>query len=231
MAQNRTSSGLRLMGAPTSILDAVSVADVCSLQKTADEISRKFFKNTVQIKVRWGIPSASEPGEPETDIASLSKPDRERLMRAVIHFNGHRYQQALEELKPLVENGQRESSQLYLKTLIKLDDPSWPEVARKINRLYTGTLYVAPGSTEQREDEEPCILIHPTLSSSAGESAPKYVIGYVIFHEMLHKWWDTTPEDQHPPLFRRMDKTFPDRKKAIRWLQENNFTTIEDSIL
>lgn len=219
------------MGAPTNILDAISEADTDMLQRVAEEVNSKFFKGTITIKVRWGIPSASESREPQSDIQSLPQQDLDRVVVALQHFQKGEYEAARDQLKPLVERGLREPSQLYQKVLMRLKDESWPDVARKINRLHTDTLLVAPGSTEMTQGEELAILIHPLLSASAGNSAPKYVIAYVIYHEMLHIWWKTTPDNPHPPLFRRMDKTFPDREKGLRWLRAASFTTIEDAIL
>lgn len=231
LGRNLTSSGLLRTGAPTNIIDAISEADNRTLQRIAAEVNTKFFRNLVTTQVCWGIPSATEPGEPTTDIAHLDEIQMAQLAKAVQHFNHNRFDEAKRALEPFVQIGQRECSQLYLKCLIRLDDPNFKAIAAKINKIYSGSLSVAAGSTEQREDEPVMIRIHPALSASAGNSAPHYVIGYVTFHEYLHKWWDTTPENPHPQIFRRMDKTFPDRKKAIRWLQDNNFTTIEDSIL
>jgi len=231
MVRNPISSGLRRPGAPGNILDTLSDKDVQYLQRVSDEVNQRFFKGHVNIEVRWGIPSACELTEPPSKLNELNPEQVARLTTACQLFHALKFEAAKEMLLPLVEIEQKESCQLYVKVLMHLKDESWPDVAKRVNRLYTDTLYVAPGSTEQREDEPPCILIHPALAPSASGRAPKYVAAYVIFHEQLHCWLQTSPEDPHPKVFRRMDGTFPGRPKAIKWLQENNFTTIEDAIL
>lgn len=231
MEHSPISTGLRRPGAPGNILDTLSDKDVQYLQRVAEEVNQRFFKGNVDIQVRWGIPSACEMTEPPSKLHELNPEQLTRLAAATKLYHALKLEAAKEMLKPLVEIEQKESCQLYVKILQQLKDESWPDIAKRVNRLYTDTLYVAPGSTEQREDEPPYILVHPALAPSASGRAPKYVVAYVIFHEQLHCWLQTSPEDPHPKVFRRVDGTFPGRHKAIKWLQANNFTTIEDSIL
>lgn len=228
--QNRSSSGQCRVAAPLSILDAVSTKDTDYLQKVAAEVNKRHFNGEVTITTRWGIPSASEQAEPESDFSNWNTQEREQLVRAIGLFNKRKFNETKAELIPLLAKGQREVSQLYLRVLIHLRDDSWQALAKTINRASTDTLFVAPGSTEQRGDSGAVILVHPSLSDSAGMGAPKYVVGYVMFHEMLHEWMGTSPDNPHPIEFRAIDKTFPDRAKAIVWLQSNNFTTIEDPV-
>lgn len=227
--QSRTSSGPRRKAVATSILEAVSLKDVEYLQRLADEINKKYFKGHVTTPVRWGIPSATEQNPPSLDIASLTDEERDSLVRAITFYNTNKFESAKAELAPLVERGQKEATKLYMKVLKRLRDDAWIDLARQINRVCTDTLFVAPGSTEIQDENGASILVHPSLSRSAGLAAPRYVLGYVLFHEQLHSWLGTTADQPHPPTFRKIEATFPDRAKAIRWLALNNFTTIEDS--
>lgn len=205
----------------------VSEADVASLRWLADDVSRSFFKSSINVDVRWGIPSASEAAEPKLDIEPLSKEMKARLQSAVMSITSHDFTQAKKDLAPLFDIEHEEASKLYVKVLQKLGDPNWETIARKINRVSTDTLFVPAGSTESR-DGTSVVILHQSLSKSLGYNAPRCVIQYVIHHEYLHMHFETDPCDPHPQLFRRFDQCFPQRKRCISWLKKNHFTTLED---
>jgi len=211
-----------------NIHETVSAADQAVLTRLAAEVSRDYFRTECPIDVLWGIPSASEASEPKADLDSLSPSQLQDLELAIKAFHAGDFTAARDKLKPFVDVRHVEASKLYVKTLQKLRTPDWDQVAKQINRVSTDTLYVAAGSTEMR-DGKSVVLIHQNLSASLGQSAPKSVLRYVLHHEFLHIYLGTSAEDPHPQLFRRFDKCFPGRAKAIAWLQSHNYSTIEDT--
>ncbi len=212
-----------------NIHETVSAADQAALTRLAADVSRDYFRTDCPIEVLWGIPSASEASEPKPELDSLSPSQLHALELAIRAFHTGDYISARERLKPFVDIRHVEASKLYVKTLQKLRAPDWDQVAKQINRVSTDTLYVAAGSTEMR-DGKSVILIHQNLSASLGQGAPKWVLRYVVHHEFLHIHLGTSAEDPHPQLFRRFDKCFPGRGKAIAWLQGHNYSTIEDTL-
>ncbi|MGE8063959.1 hypothetical protein [Pseudomonas sp. NPDC089569] len=214
------------MGALYNVHQQVSEADQASLRWLAEDVNRCFFSSKMDLAVLWGIPSASEADEPKMEIDGLSDDLKINLQFALDRMAGNDYLQARSALLPLVEIKHIEATKLYVKVLQKLDDSSWENVARTINKVSTDTLYVPAGSTESRDGKE-VIIIHQSLSKSIGYDAPKCVIRYALHHEMLHRLLGTDPSDPHPPLFRRLEACFPERKRCVVWLKKHLFTTLE----
>lgn len=56
-------------------------------------------------------------------------------------------------------------------------------------------------------------------------SVPKYVVEYVVFHEMLHVAHPTVHHNgrryNHTPTFRRDERKFPHYEQAERWIERN----------
>lgn len=209
-------------------LSRVSAEDVNLLSRISAEVNQLHFKGSINTPVRWEIPSASEAPEPILDLRGLSSAERMELTRAVQAFADRRFMDAERLIKPFTDRGLRAAEQLYVRILIELGDDSWQEAAARFNRVCKDTLYVPAGSTEILDCGEQ-ILIHPSLSRSCGYGAPRYVLRYVVFHEKLHKFLNTSASNPHPPIFRMMEQTFLDRGKAIEWLQQHHFSTTDDA--
>lgn len=66
------------------------------------------------------------------------------------------------------------------------------------------------------------IVISRSLDS---EDAPRYVIEYVMFHEMLHVHHPTVHHNgrryNHTPAFRRDEEKFSHYQQAERWIEQN----------
>lgn len=69
--------------------------------------------------------------------------------------------------------------------------------------------------------------VHQTISLSRvldSPVVPKYVVSYIIYHEMLHSLFDETSfgsiKRHHPPEFRRTEKAYPDYADAKKFLRE-----------
>jgi hypothetical protein len=64
------------------------------------------------------------------------------------------------------------------------------------------------------------ITLSPILDSP---SVPKYVLGYIIYHEMLHSVFEGISSEHshrhHPPELRRTEKAYPDFEKAKKFLK------------
>lgn len=208
-------------------LTKVSEHDADLLQRMGFEVSRLYFGGSINTPVRWTIPSASESPEPKLDIAHLSPDDLESLTMAVQAFSDRQYDRAKELILPFTSRGMREANQLYVRILMDSKDSSWPDAAKKFNRLCTDSLYVPAGSTEVIDGVQ-WLLIHPALSRSNGYNSPRYVLRYVIFHEMLHGFLNTSHADPHPAIFRKMEAAIQDRGRAVEWLRRHHFSTIED---
>ncbi|QPH46876.1 hypothetical protein IYR97_24090 (plasmid) [Pseudomonas fulva] len=209
-----------------NIHEQISKADEEYLSRLAAEVSGCHFRAPNLIAVRWGIPSASEADEPKLQPGQLTKAQLEDLELAVTLFVKQNYQEARAALEPFVEMNHEEASKLYIKVLQKLRVPDWDKIARRINRVSTDTLFVPAGSTEVIDGQK-IFLIHQGLSKSLGHDAPRGVIKYVIHHEMLHEHLGTCAENPHPPLFRRLDRSFPERARSVQWLQKYSFSTID----
>lgn len=210
-----------------NIHQQVSTEDVSVLARIAAEVAHSNFRSTFETEVRWGIPSASEADEPKLALTHLTPSQKLDLEGAVTCFFNKQFADAKERLEPFVSVGHEEASKLYVKVLRQLRSPDWKKVAELVNRISKDTLYVPAGSTEYRDGKQ-VILIHQGLCKSIGHDAPKCVIKYVVHHEYLHINLGTDPSDPHPALFRRLDASFPERSRSIRWLQKNHFSTIED---
>ena len=209
-----------------NVHETISSADELFLSQTAAEVSECHFRSPNLITVRWGIPSASEADEPKLAPGELTQTQLSQLEAAVLLFMKKDYEQARTALEPFVSINHEEASKLYIKVLQKLRVPGWDLIAQRINRVSTDTLFVPAGSTEVIDGEK-VILIHQGLSKSLGHDAPRCVVRYVVHHEILHEHLGTIPEDPHPLLFRRLDKSFPERARAVAWLQKHSFSTIE----
>lgn len=64
------------------------------------------------------------------------------------------------------------------------------------------------------------ITLSPILDSP---SVPRYVLGYVVYHEMLHSVFEGVSSGHihrhHPPELRRTEKAYPDFEKAKKFLR------------
>lgn len=209
-----------------NIHEQISSADELFLARLAAEVSECHFRSPNLIDVRWGIPSASEADEPKISAGDLTDVQLQSLEAAVVLFIKQDYASARTALEPFVELGHEEACKLYIKVLQKLRIPDWDLIAKSLNRVSTDTLFVPAGSTEVIDGKK-TILIHQGLSKSLGCDAPRCVIRYVTHHELLHEHLGTSADDPHPPLFRRFDRSFPERSRSIRWLQKHSFSTID----
>lgn len=68
------------------------------------------------------------------------------------------------------------------------------------------------------------ITINRRLDSAR---VPRYVLDYLVFHEMLHAEFPVEPNGHrraiHSPKFREAEKKFPGYRRAIRWLKSHAF--------
>lgn len=58
------------------------------------------------------------------------------------------------------------------------------------------------------------VLVHPRLDDP---KLPRWVLGCVIHHELLHALLGVAPGAHHPPEFRRRERTHPDFARAAQW--------------
>jgi len=211
-------------------LTGVAEADSALLSRLCTIVNQTHFGGKLSIDARWEVPSASESPEPKLDISKLSKVQVAELTKAVQAFADRDFGKAKELIIPFAQQGISEASHLHIRCLVELKDPTWSDVAAHYNRVCTDSLIVPAGSTEIVDGIE-TILIHPALSKSTGYGAPRYVLRYVLYHEQLHKFLDTSPDNPHPDIFRDMEQACKDRQLAIQWLQKHQFSTIEDARL
>lgn len=213
----------------SNVIRQVSPDEQISLELLADEVNRSYFGNSISIRPRWGIPSACESPEPKTCIEHLSPTEMRDLKAGVEAFHKKNLQDAKQLLEQFVPNGPRDAALLYVRVLTLLKDPTWPDVAKSVNKVCNDTIYVAPGSIEVIEGEE-ALLVHPILSKTGGNGAPVFVVRYIVHHEMVHKFLGTSANEPHPEIFRRLDSCARDRVRALEWLRKHRFTTIEDQV-
>jgi len=64
------------------------------------------------------------------------------------------------------------------------------------------------------------ITLSPILDSP---SVPKFVLGYIVYHEMLHSVFETASDRaihrHHPPELRRVERAYPDFDRAKKFLR------------
>lgn len=69
--------------------------------------------------------------------------------------------------------------------------------------------------------EHQLIRVHPALDSP---DVPSWVVGFVVFHELLHAALGVDDEDGrrrvHTPEFRRLEKAHPDHARSERWIHD-----------
>ncbi len=70
--------------------------------------------------------------------------------------------------------------------------------------------------------EHSLVRIHPALDQ---RSVPRYVVAFVIFHELLHAQFGTRSDGRrrvhHGPEFRAREAQHPDYDRARRWIDRN----------
>ncbi|MDF5937359.1 hypothetical protein P4126_33225 [Pseudomonas aeruginosa] len=69
--------------ARSNVLRQVSPDEQLNLERLADEVNRSYFGNSINIRPRWGIPSACESPEPKTEINHLSPQELKDLQAGV----------------------------------------------------------------------------------------------------------------------------------------------------
>lgn len=208
-------------------VELLTPSDEHLLKKCSDEINKKHFAGKIQSTVRWGIPSAAEEIEPSIEKNDLSAQDLVQLSNAVKAFQSQDFAKAKDILEPFYKAGHKPAGHLLVRILMLEGDPAWKEVALENNKGITHSHKVPAASTEFVEDSK-TVIIHKSLSKDLGRGCPRAVIKYLVFHEFLHIWLETTSEDPHPKAFRMIESTFKDRSKAIEWLRKNMFDTISE---
>lgn len=68
------------------------------------------------------------------------------------------------------------------------------------------------------------IYIHPMIGES---ECPRFVMSYLLHHEMLHLEFPSDTSNPHPPEFMERERAFPKRDQALSWLRRHEFPTME----
>jgi hypothetical protein len=68
------------------------------------------------------------------------------------------------------------------------------------------------------------IYIHPMIGES---ECPRFVMSYLLHHEMLHLEFPPNASNPHPPEFMERERAFPKRDQALSWLRRHEFPTME----
>jgi hypothetical protein len=61
------------------------------------------------------------------------------------------------------------------------------------------------------------ITISPVLDSP---EVPRFVVAYILYHELLHTLFSEPNQRHHPPEYQRAERTYPDYKSATKFLRE-----------
>lgn len=191
-------------------------------------INGERFANQVKINARWDYPSAVEPRDPAGELDLLPTHEQAQVARAIQAYAERDWKLAKRLLHPFSNYELRQVKQLYISTLRHLKEPIWFPTSQQIWQADPETVAPAVASIEIVNEVEE-ILVSPALSS-IGYKAPKFVVSYVVFHEMMHKVLDTKAYNPHPRLFRRMEATAYRRDCAVAWLRKHRFSTIEDLV-
>ncbi|MGF0549405.1 hypothetical protein ACQRZC_34020, partial [Pseudomonas aeruginosa] len=110
--------------ARSNVLRQVSPDEQLNLERLADEVNRSYFGNSINIRPRWGIPSACESPEPKTEINHLSPQELKDLQAGVEAYHKKDLQQAKTLLEQFSPNGPRDAALLYVRVLTLLKDPT-----------------------------------------------------------------------------------------------------------
>lgn len=74
---------------------------------------------------------------------------------------------------------------------------------------------------------EHCIRIHPSLDQPW---VPRYVIDFLVYHELIHHMYMPGSRNTHDDEFHRRESLFPSKTKAEDWIANNVYRLTANSV-
>lgn len=191
------------------------------LIKQKDRLINKYFSGAIDAAVAWEVPVGEVTVGVENPAPHIteSSPEYQVLVSAANLFKAGKYAQAISEIEPLCEARFVEALELRVLAEIRSggDHTHWSTLLNNANKPIKKT----PAAGLYKETGR--IVIHPYLHHVA---APRYVVAYLIYHELCHLVDDSHGDDPHSDSFMELERAFPHRQAAKDWLQQNGFPVV-----
>lgn len=192
------------------------------LEREFSRINRTYFGDSIIAEPVLEVPPRSITVSVENPSRTVEPgSDVERSIEKGIKLAVDRkYQEALQLLTPLAERRYKEAIEavLHISRQTHQDTERWAEM---LNTL------------DQRIDQYPAacidtdinrIYIHPMIGVS---DCPRFVMSYLLHHEMLHLEVPPDGPNPHPHEFMERERAFPKRAQALSWLRKHEFPTMD----
>lgn len=203
------------------------------LQSMATRVNERYFGGMITSRVIWAVPRSSvgRAGAEAIPDTELPEGAGDILIKVADAADRGDVSTAIDLLTPMAEAGHDNSlkAMIILCQNAGLDEKAahWASIRNEgANRI---TL-PAPGSIEKEDGKWSLIKVHPSLAVKSNPKIPAWVIEYVIHHEMLHEFLDTTQSDPHPEIFLKHEHLFKKREKAVEWLKSKGFSTLGECV-
>lgn len=191
------------------------------LFKLKNRLIRRYFSGAIDADVAWEVPVGEVTvryDNPSPNI-QLGTAEYESLLEAAKLLKGGRFQKSIEILAPLCDKRFIEALELRVQAEIRSggDHTPWASLLNNANKPIRKTPAAGLYKDKQR------IVIHPYLFHAA---APRYVVSYLIYHELCHLVDDSPGDDPHSESFMELERAFPNRQGAKDWLARHRFPVL-----
>ena len=187
------------------------------------------------VSVRW------EPDQTKVSIHRMFLKAPQNVMEALACYIKREHKVIAPEVKAFIETNRTQFNYAYLIDSVELDTAgkiyNLKQIYEKINRNYFKSslqlhiTWFGDPLTKSRSrlslglyyDSLKLVKIHRLLDN---RRVPRYVIEFVVFHEMLHAVCPAYIDDKgchrvHGKEFKRKEESFPYYHEAIEWIREH----------
>lgn len=186
------------------------------------KVNRRYFGDSIIAEpvlevppraVTIAIENPSRRVEEGSDVAGT-------LQKGLEHAIEGRSDEALKILEPLAERRYKDAVEavLHIYRARHKNFLPWAEILNSLDRRVDRY----PAACIDTDINK--IYIHPMIGES---ECPRFVMTYLLHHEMLHLEFPTDHSNPHPPEFMKRERAFPKRNEALSWLRRNEFPTME----
>lgn len=196
------------------------------------DVIKKHFPHGVKSSVKWGLPPATETvrsKRPSLDRDTHRQLSSELVEEITLVNQG---KSDLSKIESLAKRGLEEAVEYLVGTAKTRSQAQSYKKMLSHDFIYNR---VPAGCSITTKDEitgetYKVIILHQLLASHLKKRriAPRYVIYYLLFHEILHEIIPPVDGDPHPKSFRAIEAGCPDREKAVEWLSNNEYAVLDD---
>ena len=200
------------------------------LATVAEKINREYFEGSINSDVVWAIPRSGVGRAGSNELSKVKLPEiaTPTLVEILKLQAEGEDKRAFELLKPLAETKNDYCVKLMIILCNKLGlDEEFHYWAKLRNFGANQIILPSPGSIEKKDDEWGIIKIHTCLAVPDSNTIPPYVLKYIIFHEMLHEYLDTSIDNPHPEYFLKFEGFFKKKRRSTEWLENKGFSTLD----